>query len=40
MIWLIGAGGMLGREVRTLLDDARQEYTATDLETDITDLWG
>ncbi len=37
MIWLIGAGGMLGREVWTLLDGAGQEYTATDLETDITD---
>jgi len=36
MIWLVGAEGMLGREVRTLLESRALEHHATDEETDIT----
>jgi len=36
MIWLVGAEGMLGSEVRTLLELRGLEYHATDEETDIT----
>mgnify|MGYP000876397790 CR=1 FL=1 len=37
MIWLIGNRGMLGSDVETMLLDSRLEYTATDLDVDITD---
>ena len=37
MIWLIGNKGMLGSDVENLLKLRGLSYTASDLETDITD---
>jgi len=37
VIWLVGARGMLGSEVATLLSVAKRSFVATDIEVDITD---
>ncbi len=38
MIWLIGNKGMLGSEIESLLKAGKVNYTATDIETDISDI--
>lgn len=38
MIWLIGNKGMLGSDVDFFLKEAHKDYTASDIEVDITDL--
>lgn len=38
MIWLIGNKGMLGSDVDFFLKETHKDYTASDIEVDITDL--
>lgn len=40
MIWLIGNNGMLGHDVEILLKKENLNYFATDVEQDITNLYG